>query len=1053
MPGHEPASLAAVLAHYRVDDRQPEAWPAANDADDDSDDETQLQPARAAAKGRSNNRQSRTKSRYSVLEMTGGRGPNGDRARKDMQKFLAQDEPDALGMRTTVMTSLRKNNVDVEADQIRNRFLLSSTTFSPSAYLSTVHSETQTEDLMKGLRYLNSSIEQKSASLKVLVENNFERFVRAKTTIDSVYNEMRNQGLDPESQQQQQTHGRHTSRSSNHFRNSSGHEIGQQHPEAVKKKHALVKESDYGTLGIKAPLLDVAVNAEDIWGPALGGRDREENLKTVLESFQKAEGIFEIGGQISLAIRQKDYDGLVRHYSRAKQYADDAREAADSSARTGMALSDPEVHQLVITARMWLDVEEQIKNFKRDMWKELTSVQANLAMSTDKNRQDEHMTLIGILLELGVEDNPIWLWLLSRYDYVRDRITATFNRSRIEIEALRRRLGAMEKPGMHAAAIHFQSPSKLSKDDLTKNFDSAPVLEMWEMIMHCMTRLLSAQGGVLGELLDFWEKAQSFMNGSAQKGLPTGVDGSSAKHHRLSSDGVRDLQNGVGELVDLLRDSLLQIFADPPIEDLSGLMSPTNGDFKERDGSKTPLTAGLLSPLSAIEPHFKFDGFGLPPSPTTGNRKDDYSFWPPHANSLSGVHYLGEILKLVGTAAAELATVRALPSQQPAEKLKVMLNVARERCTRAVIAAWKSDAETCKVLEDWTRGSDKAVTRMPQRYAAFEGHVLSGLQQMLYLHGAAQGRANTAEIIVPPPGKLISLVRSAFTSGLFATLSGLVENAEHPVNGPQDLWSSDGGAAAQVRSTWSSLDETIDVNNKVSLHPLSSTIDLPLTTSQNLRVILTFSNLKALQAEIVPQLVTQFETDFSVKLTEETQSISDSLAKIEKLLFANYTSTYTSALSATISAGISSASWAPSSPKPTQVRPYVYDILLQLVYVHTEVSSTTPNLVPQILSHMLEQVSRALLEAFRKRARFPLPALMQATLDVEFIAQTLSQYSTEESSASQGEVYSLLDKGTDAGSRARLQAELAEMRGTLKRLREATKSEFACFKKEKVGRK
>ena len=199
--------------------------------------------------------------------------------------------------------------------------------------------------------------------------------------------------------------------------------------------------------------------------------------------------------------------------------------------------------------------------------------------------------------------------------------------------------------------------------------------------------------------------------------------------------------------------------------------------------------------------------------------------------------------------------------------------------------------------------------------------------------------------------------------------------------------------------------------------------------------------------------MTQFETDFSVKLTEENQSISDSLAKIEKLLFANYTSSYVNKLTTTISTGIASPAWVPATSRPTQVRAYVYDTLLQLVYVHTEVSSTTPSLCPQILSHMLEQVSKALLDSFKKRARFPLPALMQATLDVEFIAQTLSQYSTDESSQSQSEIYLLLDKGTDAGSRAKLQTELADMRSTLKRLRESTKSEFACFKKEKISRK
>ena len=45
------------------------------------------------------------------------------------------------------------------------------------------------------------------------------------------------------------------------------------------------------------------------------------------------------------------------------------------------------------------------------------------------------LTQVGsILLELGVEDNPIWVWLLSRYDYLKNKLTRTFERARIEIE-------------------------------------------------------------------------------------------------------------------------------------------------------------------------------------------------------------------------------------------------------------------------------------------------------------------------------------------------------------------------------------------------------------------------------------------------------------------------------------------------------------------------------------------------------------------------------------------------------------------------------------------
>lgn len=215
-------------------------------------------------------------------------------------------------------------------------------------------------------------------------------------------------------------------------------------------------------------------------------------------------------------------------------------------------------------------------------------------------------------------------------------------------------------------------------------------------------------------------------------------------------------------------------------------------------------------------------------------------------------------------------------------------------------------------------------------------------------------------------------------------------------------------------------------------------------------MLLTLSNLKALQATIVPQLIAQFETNFSVKLTEESKTIRDVLAQIDTRLFESYTSTTAAKLSSIIIAGIASPDWAPNTNRPSEVRPYVYEALLLLVFVHTEVSTTAAPLTHQILSHLLEKISVALLEAFKLRSRYSLPALMQATLDVEFIAQTLNQYTTDRASDTQSQIYLELDRGTDNDARTGLQEELPEMRAILKSLREATKSEFSCFKKVRV---
>lgn len=234
-----------------------------------------------------------------------------------------------------------------------------------------------------------------------------------------------------------------------------------------------------------------------------------------------------------------------------------------------------------------------------------------------------------------------------------------------------------------------------------------------------------------------------------------------------------------------------------------------------------------------------------------------------------------------------------------------------------------------------------------------------------------------------------------------------------------------------------------------------------------MRILLTLSNIKAFQADLVPQLVANFENSFSVRLTEEAKTVRDVLNQIDDRLFQSYTKPTINALNTTIVNSITAPDWEPASARPDQVRPYVYTTMLDLVLVHTEITTTIPStltavpsrsssaaqssLLSVVLTYLLTQVSTSLLNAFSSRSSYSLPALMQATLDTEFIAQTMSQFSTDEASAIQSQIYVELDRRTTHEARARLQSELGEMRGILKRLRERTKGEFACFRKPRNG--
>lgn len=623
----------------------------------------------------------------------------------------------------------------------------------------------------------------------MLVESNFERFVRAKTTIDNVYAEMRNQGAENVSEKSRTT-PRVVSKGSAHFRNVSGQtpstpsRVNKPLP-SDKKKNALMKESEYGVQGIKAPLIEVAVKAEEIWGPALGGREKEGALKIALDSLDRSRGIFETSAVISDSIKRKDYEMLVEEYTQARKYAEEAREIANTAMEHQGSLTEAQIHQIVITARMWADVEDRIEEFKRTVWRKLTNVQAVPVVTTRGGQYEEYMALIGILLELGVEENPIWLWLLSRYDYLKNRINASFERSRVEIEVLRRHLANTERPTPQTIASHLKTSTFQNLEEKVKDIDTPPVLELWDLIFNSFSNLLSTQGGVFREVIEFWDKAQTFIDGKVQKTLPVGIDGRSRIHHRLSTDNIRHLQNGIVELVEILREHIFSFFADPPIEDISMLYSPLP--------PLTPSTpkSATRSPFAHQDSRFKFDANNPPPpSPKRGEVWEEFAFWPPYGNSLSGAYYLGKLLTLLGTAASEMLRLRQVVSgANLSERLRTLIAGARERSTRAVCAAWNRDAEACKVLEDWTRSTERRdLTAMPAYFSAIEAAVLSGMQKILYISEVANNRPGSSGVVSPPPAKLLQMVRSQFIMTLYNALSGMVENAERPVSQGNSVW-------------------------------------------------------------------------------------------------------------------------------------------------------------------------------------------------------------------------------------------------------------------------
>lgn len=736
--------------YYALPTPYPEEWPADLDDSDESESE--------AAASSANHARQQSQARYPGLGNDPGFKLSARRKSSKISGSVQKDEPDPLGGPGTIVRMLKQHGLPIEDEQIRNQFLLSSTTFSPSLFLAESPHSTSTQSLLEGLEYLTRSIDQKSASLKVLVESNFERFVHVKATLDNIYTEMRDQGGQDSTLQPTQSRDRRKSSNSNG--NSLPH------------KAALTEETDYGVKNISAPLQEASERAREVWGEALGGREREDGLKVVLDAIEKQHEIYEIGANLSDAIQQRDYNTVFELYAHARGYVNEAKSIADRAVTSKRPLRDEQIHTIMVTGKMWTDVENQIQGFKRDLWKRLSNAQSTTPTGSGGGNADEHMELITALLELGVDDNPVWVWLLSRYDYLKTRISIFCQRSKTEIETLRRHLANEEKPTQRLIAPFLRSSSIDASKTSVEDLDREATVELWECIHTYLKKLISMQGGMLGDVLAFWDTAQSFIDGGKQRLLPAGFEGESRKHHRLSAGGINDLKDGIVELINLIRESIVSLFVEPPPEEITpfipSLQSPN-------------LTTPLVTPTRS---RFKLDSDGKPPPlEKKGEPWDEFAFWPPYSNSMSGVHYLSKFLVLIGTSASEMAALGPVSSSTATyDKLKVLVSGARERSVRAICAAWNNDAELCKYLEDWTPDTDKKyLTRMPAHFMAFENTILSGMQKILYI-SEAMTKHGALDVVTPPPAKTLQMVRSQFVTSVYKALSGLVENAENPVN-------------------------------------------------------------------------------------------------------------------------------------------------------------------------------------------------------------------------------------------------------------------------------
>ncbi|KAH7105187.1 exocyst complex component Sec5-domain-containing protein [Auriculariales sp. MPI-PUGE-AT-0066] len=399
-------------------------------------------------------------------------------------------------------------------------------------------------------------------------------------------------------------------------------------------------------------------------------------------------------------------------------------------------------------------------------------------------------------------------------------------------------------------------------------------------------------------------------------------------------------------------------------------------------------------------------------------------FVPVGTNSAITAFYLLKIIAEINDCVNDVAGIEL--GMEANSTMKSLLESARWMFEDALAAAWCRDANLIYLLETWELSpAEPSTTHFLTRLHFFQRHNISSA---LKIAGGSENSSSSSSKSKKNnvPADFAAKVAKTFFDALTLFLDGLLQlvNEDSPVPLPDQL-------PAKATQTTTSVRAAFDF------------------TDANSRLLLVVSNLGHMGRSLFPSLISQFEASFAVSVDSERRTLMDVVQEMDRLMFDYYIKQKSATVNTILRDGIinSRIDWF-DTPRPTEIRTYMYDVLLFLVGVHAQVSSVAKSLLERSLHALVEDLAREALECFTKVERFGMGGMLRATLEIEFMHQTMVQYVTPAASQTLTQIYGAISQAytRKPGGTENLQQELDGVKKTLGETRRATAIDFLCFR-------
>ncbi|KAJ1765850.1 Exocyst complex component S5 [Coemansia sp. RSA 2523] len=877
----------------------------------------------------------------------------------------------------------------------RAQFSISSHNFSPTEFMQTVHGDTPYGELVQGARLLRESVTQGTEALKILVHNNFDRFVDARIKIDQLYEEM--------------------------------------------KTRSLNDRAEFGTRAFNQSLQSTTHKADEIYNPIIERRARAEKIRSTLSVIERYKFYFNLPSSLIEYTRKGRFDVAVREYKKGRQLL---QAVTDGSVGDNSALTeDPQATALgKIFQHVWNEVQESVVELRNALFRRL---------GQPSRPYSEQENVIRHLLEIDPgETDPVAFYLERQHTWIVEKMEEDYREHRLKtVQPTHRGAGAGSRTPVVSTLREPTLDTERRADELTRalnieSFEDFPSFShgrdaefhAWKHI-YSAVRALSQT--LVRRLPDFWKLCQAYMEEMYQKPAAPGVGRRRrqglnlekvTKCHTLLEEIIGKYSQHVLRLLGILGEAetiigleslssqrigtTLQripqthaLLAGHFMAAIAELVVNAANDIEAIDMAQEPaiILANLISQLKAglilflcemwdrdaramtLHENWRLHhGTGYWPSVYIGRRDNTGSDDSPAAvaESIANTELLPLFLRTAQTIMGKLGAIYAV-SLQPGKSTRTMSQGQTPHFDANFDEGQRQQSERSHKMHDMAMAHVKRT---------FFGTMYSFLDALHVLAFSTQPQSDGSNT-----GSAVSGSGSAVALPLAQRF----------------------GAGSTQRRLSFNLPAKNDASNELApgrRHSLADPgrPDQARSASHNTRsffVLATLCNMTAFRLFVVPDLLhtKAIRNTFKLEVADELAHLEKLLRRLDDMIFSYYIRDKAKQLSSIVRRGVlmGGFSWS-TTEMPKDAQPYVSEALLYLVFTHAEIMDLISEVGAGAEHHMVKQqpltkrvfqmltvnLAQDLLESIRAIDAFSEGGMLQCVLEAMVISQTLQTYMT-----------------------------------------------------------